>query len=347
MLKRRSVLHFFLATLFLCATGAVAQTNTFPASGNVGIGTTSPSNSLDVIGGSIFIGSADGTANASLHITSALGCCGRLTQMSTPSGGALNLMTGNNGTNWWAWGVDPSNNWKFNPGAGFSSAGVAITPNGNVGIGTSTPGAPLQITRTAGSNTINEGIRIFNWYAVGANNSPGITFTNSAVSDPLTDTAQTWALSACVAGCASFQVQYKGGGNGLITPFFINYNGNVGIGTTVPQYPLSVNGTIQAKEVLVNTGWSDYVFAAGYRVKPLTEVAAFIKANHHLPDIPSEAEVEKNGVSLGDMQAKLLAKIEELTLQMIQLNETNTALEKRVAQLEGPPGHQDPRGMAK
>ncbi|MGD0792042.1 MAG: hypothetical protein ABR920_09750 [Terriglobales bacterium] len=85
----------------------------------------------------------------------------------------------------------------------------------------------------------------------------------------------------------------------------------------------------------MNTGWSDYVFGPDYKVRPLAEVAAFIKANHHLPDIPSEAEVKEKGVSLGDMQSKLLAKIEELTLQMIQLNETNTALEKRVAQLEG------------
>jgi hypothetical protein len=111
--------------------------------------------------------------------------------------------------------------------------------------------------------------------------------------------------------------------------------GNVGIGTTSPQHTLSVNGTIQAKEVLVNTGWSDYVFAPDYKLKSLTEVAAFIRANHHLPDIPSEAEVKEKGVSLGDMQSKLLAKIEELTLQMIQLNQKNSALEKKVAQLEG------------
>jgi hypothetical protein len=74
----------------------------------------------------------------------------------------------------------------------------------------------------------------------------------------------------------------------------IDSSGNVGIGTVAPQYPLSVNGTIQAKEVIVNTGWSDYVFDPGYRLKPLCEVAAY-----HLPGIPSTKEVEEKGDSGG------------------------------------------------
>ncbi len=69
--------------------------------------------------------------------------------------------------------------------------------------------------------------------------------------------------------------------------------GNVGIGTIKPQYLLSVNGTIGAKDVIVtNSGWSDYVFRPGYRLRPLSEVGAYIRAHHHLPDIPSEAEVK-------------------------------------------------------
>jgi chromosome condensin MukBEF ATPase and DNA-binding subunit MukB len=102
-----------------------------------------------------------------------------------------------------------------------------------------------------------------------------------------------------------------------------------------------VNGVVQAKEVLVNTGWSDYVFAPNYPLRPLKEVAAFIQEHHHLPEIPTEAEVHQDGVSLGEMQAKLLAKIEELTLHMIQAEERNDQLEKqnqalqtRIARLE-------------
>jgi hypothetical protein len=89
------------------------------------------------------------------------------------------------------------------------------------------------------------------------------------------------------------------------------------------------------------TGWSDYVFHPAYRLKPLREVADYIQRNHHLPGIPSESEVREKGVSVGDMQSKLLAKIEELTLHAIQSEERNTRLEQqnrdlqeRVARLE-------------
>jgi hypothetical protein len=115
---------------------------------------------------------------------------------------------------------------------------------------------------------------------------------------------------------------------------FFRWNGNVGIGTASPQYLFSVNGTIGTKDVIVtNTGWSDYVFLPGYRLRPLSEVNAYIHANHHLPDIPTEAEVKEKGVSVGEMQAKLLAKVEELTLHMIQMEERNERLEHEIADL--------------
>lgn len=111
-------------------------------------------------------------------------------------------------------------------------------------------------------------------------------------------------------------------------------NGNVGIGTINPQSKLAVDGTITTREVVVtNTGWADYVFRPGYRLPPLSEVNAYIQAHHHLPDIPSEAEVKKRGVSVGDMQAKLLAKVEELTLYMIGLEERNIRLQERYEKL--------------
>ena len=110
----------------------------------------------------------------------------------------------------------------------------------------------------------------------------------------------------------------------------IDQSGNVGIGTTSPQYKLAVDGTIGAKEVIASvTGWSDYVFKPGYRLKPLKEIAAYIRANHHLPGIPSETDIQEKGVSVGEMQAKLLAKLEELTLHVIQEHERNDRLEQQ------------------
>ena len=96
---------------------------------------------------------------------------------------------------------------------------------------------------------------------------------------------------------------------------------NVGIGTTNPNqnYKLSVNGKIRAKEVVVETGWSDFVFDEGYELKTLKEVEQFINEHGHLPGIPSATEVDENGVKLGEMGSKLLMKIEELTLYMMQM----------------------------
>lgn len=103
----------------------------------------------------------------------------------------------------------------------------------------------------------------------------------------------------------------------------------VGIGTIYPDanYRLSVNGKIRAKEIKVETGWSDFVFKPEYKLLSLNEVEAYINKNGHLPEIPSEQEVTENGVELGNISAKLLQKIEELTLYMIEQN-------KRIENLE-------------
>jgi hypothetical protein len=93
--------------------------------------------------------------------------------------------------------------------------------------------------------------------------------------------------------------------------------------------------------VIVDTGWSDYVFADDYRLAPLSEVESHIREKKHLPGIPSAAEVAEHGVSMGEMQAKMMAKIEELTLHMIAQEKRQFAQEtqisaqaKRIQQLE-------------
>ena len=80
--------------------------------------------------------------------------------------------------------------------------------------------------------------------------------------------------------------------------------------------------------------WSDFVFAADYKLPSLSEVKAHIQQHKHLPDIPSEAEVIANGIDLGEMQAKLLQKIEELTLYAIQQQELIDSMQEKLEQLE-------------
>ncbi|CAH0312925.1 hypothetical protein SRABI27_04864 [Pedobacter sp. Bi27] len=109
----------------------------------------------------------------------------------------------------------------------------------------------------------------------------------------------------------------------------IDGSGNVGIGTISPRERLSVNGNIRAKEIKVEaTNWPDFVFKEEYKLPSLKEVEKYIKANKHLPEIPSAAEIEKDGVQLGEMNRLLLKKIEELTLHVINLDKKMTALEE-------------------
>ncbi len=140
----------------------------------------------------------------------------------------------------------------------------------------------------------------------------------------------------------------------------VGNDGKVGIGTTAPKAllhvngdvviganrctititsplttRLSVDGAICTKEIWVKSGtpWADYVFADEYVLPPLSEIDTFIGANKRLPGVPSAAEVEENGVSLGDMQVVLLKKVEELTLYVIDLNKRNDLLQKDIQEL--------------
>lgn len=112
------------------------------------------------------------------------------------------------------------------------------------------------------------------------------------------------------------------------------FEGNVGIGISKPTYKLDVNGTIRAKEVKVETGWADFVFDKDYKLPTLKEVESHIEEYKRLPDIPSEDQVKEEGVNLAEMQVKLLQKIEELTLYVIQQEKKNQELEKKIEELQ-------------
>lgn len=115
------------------------------------------------------------------------------------------------------------------------------------------------------------------------------------------------------------------------------FQNNVGLGTTNfldpatgKTYRLSVDGKIRAQEVRVYSGWADYVFEPAYTLMPLSEVEAYITQHGHLPGIPSATQVQSSGLELGDMQTRMMAKIEELTLHLIRLEKENAELRKDV-----------------
>lgn len=103
-------------------------------------------------------------------------------------------------------------------------------------------------------------------------------------------------------------------------------------------YSLYVQDGILTEKVKVavktTTDWRDYVFENDYKLKSLEEVETFVKTNKHLPGIPSAKEVVANGLDLATMDAKLLEKIEELTLYMIELKKQNDLLAAELAKLK-------------
>lgn len=113
--------------------------------------------------------------------------------------------------------------------------------------------------------------------------------------------------------------------------------GSLGIGTTsTGAHKLAVEGSIGAREVKVSAGpgWPDYVFDSDYQLRSLDEVEQHIAEKGYLPEIPSEAEVTENGIYLGEMNAKLLQKIEELTLYMIDMNKQVKAQSAEIGNLK-------------
>lgn len=113
-------------------------------------------------------------------------------------------------------------------------------------------------------------------------------------------------------------------------------NGFVGIGTNTPLAKLSVNGNILANEIKIKTNIEvpDYVFDPTYQLPKLSTIEDYVKTHRHLPEIPSAAEIQKDGVDLTQMNLTLLKKVEELTLHAIDNEKKRKELEDKVLQLE-------------
>ncbi|MGK6352920.1 hypothetical protein [Parapedobacter sp. DT-150] len=119
-----------------------------------------------------------------------------------------------------------------------------------------------------------------------------------------------------------------------VSQFIIS--GKVGIGTSYPQADLAVNGNILAKEVKVKSDISvpDYVFDPGYQLPTLDEIEIYVKEHKHLPEVPSAADIEKDGLDLAEMNMLMLKKVEELTLHIINQDQRIKQLEKQNAPID-------------
>ena len=196
-----------------------------------------------------------------------------------------------------------------------------IKGSGAVGIGTTSPISTLQ---TNGTITIGSGT------------NPSAVATMQLKADGVSPIANRLTYGTDGTGW-KFAIGKNQGGT-ITDQFVIQDNGNVSIGTTTPPagYKLAIAGDMIAERVVVKlqANWPDYVFKTGYSLRPLSEVENFVKANNHLPDVPSEAEVKAKGIDVEQMNATLLKKVEELTLYMIELQKQNDVLKKLMDSLD-------------
>lgn len=311
--------------------GAQAQ-NTFPSSGGVGIGTTSPQEALHING------NIRGNQSGAIRIRTTTGY----------------VDIGSKNTNWAHFNTDRPRYYfdkEIRVNSGYigsydenlflrTSGSTRLTiknSNGDIGIGTTSPTAKLHINKGATgdailkieSDTDNSGseddhpqlqliqdggavVGIVGYETVGSDNNQLIIENgwNNVAAD----------------------IMFRRSGT---TNMIIEGGGNVGIGTTNPSHKLTVAGTINSREIIVEeTAGADFVFADDYDLSTLEEIEAFISQNNHLPGIAPATEMIEEGVKVGELQIQLLQKIEELTLHVIQLNKENQALKQRVQQLE-------------
>lgn len=149
----------------------------------------------------------------------------------------------------------------------------------------------------------------------------------------LTIDVTSFATSENAARSSFLRVRDLGAANQEL--FTIKGNGNVGIGTSNATSKLTVAGNIASREVKVTVdAGADFVFEKDYNLPSLESVDQFIKEKKHLPEIASAEEMKKDGINLSEMNIKLLQKIEELTLYMIEMKKENERQNEKILSLE-------------
>ena len=208
---------------------------------------------------------------------------------------------------------------------GNTNATFIINGKGYVGIGNPNPQSSLDVTgdvHTTGSIGIGT--------AAPASKVHIDIFNANSTTPQLGVLLKTGTFHTGDNAANSYYLKAMDGDQ--TTSFILKGNGNVGIGTeNTGIFKLAVEGKIGAREIQVTltNPFPDYVFDSKYKLRSLYNLENYISQSKHLPGIPSAAEVEKNGgIELGAMNTKLLEKIEELTLYVIEINKKVEKLEK-------------------
>lgn len=190
--------------------------------------------------------------------------------------------------------------------------------SGNVGVGTSSPQEKLHV---------NGRLRV----------------ENTQISNNEINHAANGNLLLGSRNTANTLLQANGGRVGVCTPnpkSALDVNGAVSakelnVSGAASASSLNVDGIIRAKLIILpDSGGADFVFAEDYRLRPVTEVEAYIRKNGHLPDVPSAAETASRGMVVSDTLKTHLQKIEELTLYVIALRKENETLQERLSAVE-------------
>ncbi|MBB6502261.1 hypothetical protein [Pedobacter cryoconitis] len=348
----RKLLFAMLASFAVTGTAKAQFTtsgNITSTGNNVGIGTSLPNGKLDVNGAILVLGSSGNSMIRPVVGNSRLageigaysglgfGADDGFLRLSAGAGSSANVKTFIDLS---AYSTVPDMDRNIVLGTGGIEQ-VRVNSSGNMGIGTNSPNAKLDVNGAilvAGSSS-NAMVRpaIGNLRVTGEIGS----YSNTALGSD----DGFLRLSAGAGSNANVKtfIDLTGYstvpdmdrnlvlGTGGTERIRINSSGNVGIGTTHPDAKLAVGGVIHAQSVKVDmTGWGDDVFNDDYSLSDLKDVKNYIDENHHLPGIPSESQVIKNGIDVGEMNKVLIRKIEELTLYLIGQNEEINKLKQEM-----------------
>jgi hypothetical protein len=323
--------------VLLSAISVYAQ-NTFPATGNVGVGTTSPATNLHIVG------SGTNTDGDNAHLVNGGGLIiqGNTGARSATSGAQLEfaIPANTDGTNIWgqgriitvagtATGSNATGKMIIGTRRSFNKLGtgnqwyygddLVIDGAGKIGIGTATPNDMLDVNGFSIFGASVEKISVGSG-SLGFNRkvATGVIYDNTRFGYQFQHTGSTTAGSDYLA----LQVYNPGGAGINSTSLVINGLSQVGVNTTyIPTgYQFAVNGSAIATSITVQlrSSWPDYVFKKDYTLPSLSDVKTYIDQNQHLPEMPSAQEIAKDGINLGEMNKLLLKKVEELTLYLIE-----------------------------